>query len=253
MKKTISVGLLSGGIDSSVAATICKNRGDELYLLSINYDQVMQRELRSTQALAQHIGAKEHRTIVIHGFKEISHSARTHEALIEYNRPGALAQGYVPSAYPPGRDFTFISMGAAWAETLVLAVPERYDTAKIIIGTNFTDSLDYPDCQKDVYEMFTALLNSSLKMSRVLGKRIEVEAPLIDLTKQQVIALAHKLRVPLELTWSCYSGRDKACGRCDACRIRFFGFENSGLHDPVEYETTDISPLDVGEPASVRV
>ena len=250
MAVPVTVSLLSGGVDSSTAATLCRDRGDHLHLLSINYGQVMQREILSAQALAKHLGARDHRLVEIHGFSSISQSARTDESLVHYDRRGALSEGIVPSAYPPGRDFTFLSMAAAWAETLVLADPGRYNSAKIVIGTNLTDTLDYPDCQKNTYAMFTDMLMSSLKMSQVLGKRIEVETPLIDLTKQEVIALAHRIAVPLELTWSCYSGRQKACGRCDACRIRYFGFKDSGLQDPIEYEIAAVARLDVsGAPA----
>ena len=144
-------------------------------------------------------------------------------------------------------------MATAWAETLVLADPTRYDVAKVVIGTNYTDSLDYPDCQKHVYEMFTALLNSSLKISKVLGKRIEVDVPLIDLSKQEVVQLGLKLGVDFKLTWSCYSGRDKACGQCDACRIRYFAFKNAGLTDPIDYEVNDIRPLELSDRTFVEL
>jgi 7-cyano-7-deazaguanine synthase len=246
MSDTLAVCLFSGGIDSAVAAQIVKNTGDEVYLLSVNYGQVMQRELDSARRIARHLSPAEHRVVEIHGFKEISSSGRTREELVDHNRQGILGDGTIPSAYPPGRDFTFISMAAAWAETLVLGSPHKYGSAKVIIGTNFTDTLDYPDCQEFVYERFTDLLNASLKMSVALGKRIGVLAPLIRLTKQEVVFRGQSLGIPLELTWSCYSGAKLACGRCDACRIRYFAFERSGLHDEIEYEVAP-SPLEMAE------
>jgi 7-cyano-7-deazaguanine synthase len=206
----------------------------------------MHKELNSARALALHLSPIAHRTIEILGFSEISRSARTKEELIEFDRIEGLAEGYVPSAYPPGRDFTFLSLAAAWAETLILAKPEAYEGANIVIGTNKTDSLDYPDCQPEVYRIFGDLLRHSLKMCKVLGKSVNVEAPLVALTKQEVVALGHRLGVPLHLTWSCYQGGERACGRCDACRIRYHAFEVSGLHDPIRYEIETISPLRVG-------
>jgi 7-cyano-7-deazaguanine synthase len=239
-----NVALFSGGIDSAVAASLT---GSDLYLLSVNYQQVMRRELASAAALSAWLGPVEHRTVEMRGFREVSKSARTDESLIEFDRRG-LSDGYVPSAYPPGRDFTFISIATAWAETIVLAEPDRYDGAKIIIGTNYTDSLDYPDCQESVYQQFSALLSSSLKMCRVLGKTISVEAPLIGLTKQEVVKLGSERGVPFGSTWSCYQGGEKACGRCDACRIRYFAFSDSGLIDPLAYEITDVNRLEFADP-----
>jgi len=189
MTRSVCVCLFSGGIDSCLSAVLSKKEHSDIFLLSVNYGQVMQKELAAACELAEYIGAKEHRTVQIVGFEEISRSARTHEALIERNRGGALADGQVPSAYPPGRDFTFLSMAGAWAESVVLSDPEMYDQASIVIGTNRTDGLDYPDCQKRVYELFSNMLTESLKMSKVLGKRISVDTPLITLTKQEVVAL----------------------------------------------------------------
>jgi len=241
--RTIAVSLISGGLDSCIASALSKKQGYELYLLSINYGQVMQRELRSAHAVAAWLEARDHRTLEIRGFGEISRSARTHDDLVEFDRKAGWAEGYVPSAYPPGRDFTFLSLAAAWAETVVLERPEDFEGAKIVIGTNRTDSLDYPDCQPEVYRMFANLLRHSLKMCKVLGKRIDVEAPLVNLTKQEVVALGHQLGAPLQVTWSCYQGGELACGRCDACRIRYHAFEASGLHDSIGYAVETIAPL----------
>ncbi len=244
MGKQIAVCLLSGGIDSAVAAAMFKRAGTELYVLSIDYGQVMQRELTSAQAISDHFNPVERRVVELRGFEAISRSARTDQDLIDRDRQGTLGDGIVPSAYPPGRDFTFISIAAAWAESLILRSPDHYSGADVIIGTNMTDSLDYPDCQEVVYERFTELLRCSLKMCKVLGKDIRVVAPLIHMTKENVVAHGEALGVPLELTWSCYFGGERACGRCDACRIRFHAFKRCGLSDQVRYEMEFPTPLD---------
>lgn len=232
MNRILSVCLFSGGLDSTTAALFCRRRGDSVYLLTANYGQVMQRELESAREAAKCIGAVAHRFIELRGFKEISKSARTDAQLIECV---GTPEDTVPSAYPPGRDFTFIGLATAWAESLVLADPAAYDEARVVIGTNATDSLDYPDCKEHVYERFSILLQASLKMTQVLGKRICVEAPLMRLTKAAVVTLGLELGVPFDQTWSCYQGGTDACGTCDACRIRYHAFLANGQRDPVAY------------------
>src|SRR5437879_6536749 len=119
MSDKVTICLISGGIDSAVAAATTKSSdGGSLYVLSVNYGQVMQRELESAGAISRYLRPIAHKVVEILGFSDVSQSARTHESLIERNREGALASGYVPSAYPPGRDLTFLSLAAAWAETL---------------------------------------------------------------------------------------------------------------------------------------
>ena len=133
----------------------------------------------------------------------------------------------IPSTYVPARNTVFLSIALAYAEAL--------DADAIFIGATATDYSGYPDCRPEFIEAFQKIAEVGTKKG-VEGKTVEVKAPLIGLTKAEIIKKGMKLNVPFEKTWSCYMGREKACGRCDSCLLRLKGFKEAGFRDPIEYE-----------------
>lgn len=239
--RKLAISLLSGGLDSCVASAWAKQQGYELYLLSVNYGQVMRRELDHARQISSYLKPVEHKLLVIEGFNQISRSSRTDANLIEYDRPlddGAPVD--IPAAYPPGRDSSFILIASAWLESLMLEDPTNVESGAIFIGTNKNDAITYPDCRHEVYELLNRMLEISTKISVQYGKRIAVQTPLIDRTKADVVRLGLEVNAPLHLTWSCYEGKDLACGRCDPCKLRLWAFEQVGMHDPIPYAFSEV-------------
>jgi 7-cyano-7-deazaguanine synthase len=233
--RRIAISLLSGGLDSCVASTWAKRQGYELYLLSVNYGQVMRRELDHALRIGRFLEPIEHKVLVMEGFGQMSRSSRTHAELIEYDRSLDESTVDIPAAYPPGRDASFILIASAWLESLMLEDIEHVESGRIIIGTNKHDATTFPDCRPEVYGLLNELLAVSTKVSVQYGKQMKVETPLIELTKADIVRLGLELNAPLQHTWSCYEGKELACGRCDACKLRLWAFEQAGIPDPIPY------------------
>lgn len=237
MSKKLAVCLLSGGLDSAVAATIAKRSGYKLYLLSMKYGQRLVKELAFAKRVAAFLEPVEHKVINIDGFKEVSFSPITGQKPVPKDRDLSEQVKTTPLIYPPGRDPFILVLAAAWVESLWLANVDGISEAKVFIGTNAYDSVAYPDCSLEFYNQFNNLLKVSTKMGRDYGKYIEVVAPLIDKSKNDVVRLGLSIGAPLHLTWSCYGGGERACGRCDACKLRLKAFAAAGVSDAVEYES----------------
>jgi 7-cyano-7-deazaguanine synthase len=135
----------------------------------------------------------------------------------------------IPSTYVPARNTIFLSIALSYAETL--------EADAIFIGVTAADYSGYPDCRPEYIEAFQKVVNLATKQA-MMNHTIHVEAPLLLLSKAQIITYGKKLQVPFEHTWSCYSGQSKACGKCDSCLLRLKGFQESGIRDPLLYETT---------------
>lgn len=238
--KKIAVSLISGGLDSCVASAWAKEQGYELYLLSINYGQVMRRELDHARGIGAYLEPIEHKLLVMEGFNQISRSSRTDAELIEYDRPFGDISDDIPAAYPPGRDSSFILIASAWLESLMLENLEHVQSGAVIIGTNKNDAITFPDCRPQVYHLLSQILGISTKVSVQYGKQINVATPLIDLTKDGVVQLGLELKAPLHLTWSCYEGKEVACGRCDPCKLRLWAFAQVGMDDPILYSSAQV-------------
>jgi len=133
----------------------------------------------------------------------------------------------IPSTYVPARNIIFLSYALAFAESR--------DIEEIYIGVNALDYSGYPDCRPEFIEAFQRV--AELGTRRGLEGRIRIRTPLIKMRKKEIIEMGIKIRAPLQLTWSCYRGRRKACGRCDACLLRLKGFKEAGYRDPMDYET----------------
>lgn len=220
MKK--AVVLLSGGMDSAVVAAIARERGFAVHALSVRYGQRHTSELDAASRVAQALGAVEHKTVVV-DLRAIGGSALTDDIDV----PEAGGTG-IPVTYVPARNTIMLSMALGWAEVL--------GASDIFCGVNAVDYSGYPDCRPAFIDAFERLANLATRAG-VEGRAIRIHAPLIDLTKRDIVRKGLDLDVDFSLTVSCYSadGRGYACGHCDACALRRQGFEGAGVPDPTRY------------------
>jgi 7-cyano-7-deazaguanine synthase len=221
MKK--AVVLLSGGLDSATVLAIAKSQGFDCFCLSLDYHQRHVAELEAARTLASRLGATEHKTVTL-DLGLFGGSALTDDKIAV---PESETKG-IPVTYVPARNTIMLSLALAWAEVL--------EAQDIFIGVNALDYSGYPDCRGEYVQAFQEMANLATK-SAVEGKKITVHAPLIDLTKAQIIVLGTKLDVPYSATVSCYQANQKgeACGLCDSCRLRREGFNKAGLPDATRY------------------
>ena len=223
MAASHAVVLLSGGLDSATALAIAHAQGFVTHALSVNYGQRHAAELAAATRIAAALGAAEHRTMRI-DLAGIGGSALTDPTLAVPELPAAG----IPVTYVPARNTTLLSLALGWAEVL--------GARDIFIGVNVLDSSGYPDCRPAFIAAFQQLAALATKAG-VEGAHFTVHAPLIQLTKAQIIAAGTRLGVDYGETVSCYQADDegRACGRCDACRLRRAGFEAAGIPDPTRY------------------
>jgi 7-cyano-7-deazaguanine synthase len=220
---TRAVVLLSGGLDSATGLAIARARGDECHTLAIDYGQRHRAELAAARRVSAALGALEHRELRV-GIGELGGSALTDARLAVPERGGAG----IPITYVPARNTVFLSLALAWAEVL--------GADKIVIGVNAIDYSGYPDCRPEFIAAFEKLARLATKRG-VEGHALAIDAPLVALTKAEIIRRGVELGVDYSLTVSCYSADDagSACGRCDACRFRREGFAAAGARDPTRY------------------
>jgi len=223
-----AVCLISGGLDSAVAAYIAKKQGYELYALTFRYGQRHTKELSCAKKIAKEIGVKDHIFFNLDlqkfgGSSLLSSSSRQIEnhALKDIGKT-------IPSTYVPARNTVFLSLALAFAEAI--------DGAAIFIGVNAVDYSAYPDCRPNYIRAYQHLANLATKHG-VEGKPIHINTPLLHLSKAEIIKAGVKLNVPFTKTWSCYRGDTKACGRCDSCLLRLKGFQEAKIKDPIPYIT----------------
>lgn len=223
-----AVCLLSGGLDSAVATAMAKNRSFEIFALSFNYKQRHSRELLSAKKLARFFRVKEQKILEL-DLRAIGGSALTDNIRVPTGKGiGEIKKDNdIPVTYVPARNTIFLSYALAYAEVI--------DADAIFLGVNAVDYSHYPDCRPRFIERFQSLAEIATK-SGVEGKYLKIEAPLIEMTKAEIIKKGGELKVPFGLTWSCYQGKGKACGRCESCVLRKNGFKEAGLEDPIEYE-----------------
>jgi 7-cyano-7-deazaguanine synthase len=220
--------LLSGGLDSSTCAAIAKSEGFGLFAISYRYGQRHVTELAAAKRVAQALGVQRHVVMDI-DLRQFGGSALTDDMDVPKHRTAEeIGQG-IPVTYVPARNTVFLSLALGWAETL--------DTGDIFIGVNALDYSGYPDCRPEYIEAFERMANLATKAA-VEGRRpVTIHAPLLHMTKAQIIRRGLELGVDYSLTTSCYDPAPdgRACGECDACLLRRRGFEENGLSDPVEY------------------
>ncbi len=219
-----AVVLVSGGLDSATTLALAKEEGRECYALSVDYGQRHRAELDAAARVAESLCVKEHRTLRI-DLSGIGGSALTDSTIAVPEIP----QVGIPITYVPARNTVMLSFALGWAE--VLGAPE------IFIGVNAVDYSGYPDCRPAFIAAFERVANLATKAAVEGLMSFKVVAPLIDLTKAQIIQRGTQLGVDYSLTVSCYQADEagRACGRCDSCRLRREGFANAGLADPTRY------------------
>ena len=224
-----AVVLLSGGLDSATMLAICGREGFEAHALSFEYGQRHQIEITAAKRVAAALGVREHRIAQI-DLRVFGGSALTDEIPVPKDRDQENASG-IPITYVPARNTIFLSYALAWCEVL--------GAADIFIGTNAVDYSGYPDCRPEFISAFETLANVATKAG-VEGARFRIHAPLLTMSKAQIIETGTKLGVDFSLTHSCYDPTPDllACGHCDSCRIRLEGFRQAGRQDPIPYATT---------------
>jgi len=218
-----AVVLVSGGLDSATALAIACAQGFECYALSVDYGQRHEAELSAAVRVAAAIGACEHRVMRV-DLAGIGGSALTDPSIAV---PETSASG-IPVTYVPARNTMLLSLALAWAE--VLAAQD------IFVGVTAVDYSGYPDCRPEFIEAFAHLANLATKAG-VEGKHCRIHAPLIAWSKERIVREGITLGVDYGTTVSCYQADSdgRACGRCDACRLRRAGFEAAGIPDPTRY------------------
>jgi len=218
-----AVVLLSGGLDSATVLAIAKSQDFDCYCLSLDYHQRHIAELHAAKNVAEKLGAKAHKTA------QLDLSLFGGSALTDNNIdvPEQETSG-IPVTYVPARNTIMLSLALAWAEVL--------KSQDIFIGVNALDYSGYPDCRSEYVSAFQNMANLATK-SAVEGHTITVHAPLIDMTKAQIVQLGTQLNVDYAMTVSCYQAdaAGEACGLCDSCRLRIEGFRAAGLADPTRY------------------
>ena len=226
---TAAVVLLSGGLDSATVLAMARSQGYTGHCLSIAYGQRSQSELDAARRVAEALGAAEHKLISI-DLSSIGGSALTDSA-IAVPTDGVIA-GQIPVTYVPARNTVMLSLALAWAEVL--------GAQDIFFGANAVDYSGYPDCRPEYMHAFEALANLATRAG-VQGSRLRLHTPLIDLSKADIIRRGMALGVDYALTVSCYQAdaQGRACGQCDACRLRRAGFEASGFADPTRYQNPE--------------
>jgi 7-cyano-7-deazaguanine synthase len=225
-----AIVLSSGGIDSTTCLAIAKQTNFvPLYALSFDYGQRHRHELDAARAISKSIGVAEHRVITI-DLRQFGKSALTAAIDVPKDRDESAMGADIPITYVPARNTIFLSYALAWAEVL--------DVRDVFIGVNAIDYSGYPDCRPVFIEAFERMANLATRMTvGGEGRPFKIHAPLIHLTKAQIIRRGTDVGVDYALTHSCYDpdAQGRACGRCDSCLLRKKGFAEAGVADPTKY------------------
>ena len=227
MSTSRAVVLVSGGMDSCVTAAIA-NLQHELAFLHVNYGQrTEQRELKAFHALAEYFHVQHRLTANITHLSDIGGSSLTDSKIeVTHADPQKLfhsEKAEIPSSYVPFRNANILSVAVSWAEII--------SAEHIFIGAVEEDSSGYPDCRKEFYDAFNTVIELGTKPET----KISISTPVINLKKSEIVKRGIELNAPFELTWSCYTREDQACGVCDSCALRLRAFQAAGIEDPIPY------------------
>jgi len=215
-----AVVLLSGGLDSTTILYHAKTKGFTPYCLIFEYGQRHRKEIYKAKRIAKQ--AKCH-----HQLMNITlpwQGSSLLDKKMRLPRQKEIDFGKIPSTYVPARNIIFLSFAASYAEAI--------GAKAVFIGANAIDYSGYPDCRPEFFKAYQSMLAKGLKTG-VQGKTIKIHTPLVQKTKAQIIRMGMKLNVPYNLTWSCYQGDKKPCGKCDSCLLRQKGFEAANIKDPI--------------------
>jgi 7-cyano-7-deazaguanine synthase len=219
-----AVILLSGGLDSATTLALARQQGFSCHALSVDYGQRHASELTASVEVARSLGAARHRTLKL-DLTAFGGSALTDAAIAVPTEPSSG----IPVTYVPARNTIMLSLALAWAEVL--------GSQDLFIGVNAVDYSGYPDCRPEYIHAFERMANLATKAA-VEGQVLRIHAPLIHLTKAEIIRRGVEMGVDYALTVSCYQADEegRACGRCDSCRLRRQGFRDAGVDDPTRYQ-----------------
>ncbi len=228
-EKKPAVVLLSGGLDSATTTAIALQQGFTLHALSVDYGQRHRFELSAANRVAQALGVQGHVVLSV-DLARLGGSALTDDIVVPKDRQSDRMADEIPVTYVPARNTVLLSLALAQAEVI--------GAADIFIGVNAVDYSGYPDCRPEYIAAFAALANLATKAGVEGRLKFNVHAPLIDMTKGEIIRRGVELGVDYSLTHSCYDpdANGLACGHCDACRLRLQGFAEAGLTDPLKYQ-----------------
>ena len=223
-----AVVLLSGGVDSATTLAVARDRGFDVFALSVDYGQRHRVELARAAAVARALGALDHRTVTL-DLRAIGGSALTGPLAVPKHRTADERANGIPATYVPARNTILLGVALGLAESV-----EAFD---LFIGANALDFNGYPDCRPGFLEAFERLANVATKAGVEGAGRFRVHAPLIRMTKAEIVREGVRLGVDYSLTLSCYDpdAAGRACGSCDACALRRDGFAEAGVPDPTEY------------------
>jgi 7-cyano-7-deazaguanine synthase len=218
-----AVVLVSGGMDSCVTAAIAAQAHGSLAFLHANYGQRTEaRELAAFHAIADHYGVRRTLVVPMHHLAAIGGSSLTDHTIPVSHAD--LTATEIPASYVPFRNASILAVAVSWAEVI--------GARAIYIGAVEEDSSGYPDCRRTFFDAFNAMITVGTKP----GSGIAVQAPLLNMSKAEIVKRGTTLGAPLALTWSCYQAEDAACGVCDSCALRLRGFQLAGIPDPIPYK-----------------
>jgi 7-cyano-7-deazaguanine synthase len=224
-----AVLLLSGGVDSTTTAAIALHEGFDVHALSVRYGQRHAVELEAARRVAERLGIRRH-VIVDLDLRAFGGSALTAEVPVPKDTPLAEIGARIPATYVPARNTIFLSLALAWAETL--------GARDIFFGANALDYSGYPDCRPEYLEAYARMADLATRAGVEEGARLRIHAPLLRLTKAEIVARGVALGLDYGMTSSCYdpAADGAACGRCESCILRLKGFAEAGLPDPARYQ-----------------
>lgn len=221
-----AVVLLSGGLDSTTVLAIARSEGYEVFALSFQYGQRHSWELKAAERVTRAMGVPEHRIVSI-DLRSFGGSALTSDIAVPKGRSLGEMSGAIPITYVPARNTIFLAFALAWAEVL--------GANDVFVGVNALDYSGYPDCRPEFIDAFEKMANLATKAGVEGKQRLQIHAPLISMSKAEIIRRGFELGVDYSLTSSCYdpSSTGVPCGLCDSCALRSKGFEENGLSDPL--------------------
>jgi 7-cyano-7-deazaguanine synthase len=238
--REMSVVLLSGGLDSTTVAAYAKGEGHELVALTFNYGQRHRREMEAAKRVAEILEIR-HEVVDLPALKKLSWYSALTDGGIDVPKETTMRDSTqdIPITYVPLRNTVFLTLAAALLESRVLSLIEggsvspKDVSASIFIAANAVDYSGYPDCRPEYFDAMRRALFEGSKLGKQYGVSIDIETPVLRMTKAEIVKLGVGLSAPLEHTWSCYEGGEIPCGACDSCLLRAKAFAEAGIKDPL--------------------